>query len=195
MNSETSSLIDTLLATAEVCGVVMNPAAGALMVEDLRGFPIQQVMGALRKCRREVKGRLTLADIVNRLDDGRPSPDEAYAMIPAADDEDSTAMMTREMMLAMENARHLDDRVARRLAFRDAYTRLVQEARETGRPVEWTVSLGQDPSGRAEVLADAVQRGRIGREYAARVVGLPVLERAEAIAAGKNLEALSAPAA
>lgn len=186
MGIQSTDVLEHLIATAEVCGTVLSPAAARLMVADLSPFEPEQVIGGLRRCRREVKGKLTLADILNRIDDGRPGPEEAFAMIPPPEDEDSTCVMTREMALAMESARHLGDPIARRMAFREAYVRLVQQARERSESARWSVSLGHDSGSRAEVVADAVAKGRIGRYYAERLVGLPSLQRAEAIARGES---------
>lgn len=191
MATQNTDVLGHLIATAEVCGTVLSPAAARLMVADLAPFPLEQIIGGLRRCRREVKGKLTLADILSRLDDGRPGPEEAFAMIPPPDDEDSTCLMTREMALAMESARHLGDPIARRMAFREAYVRLVQQARERSDEVIWSVSLGHDYNSRAEVVADAVAKGRIGRYYAERLVGLPNLQRAEAIARGDDTPAIT----
>mgnify|MGYP001616512084 CR=1 FL=1 len=42
-------LVDVLAATAEVCGAEVKPAALVLMAEDLSGYPVEQIDGALAR--------------------------------------------------------------------------------------------------------------------------------------------------
>lgn len=163
----TEQLIQAVAVTAELCGRVFTPAAASVFVEDLGGYPEQQILGALRRCRREVRGVLTVQDVLSRIDDGRPGPDEAWAMIPQ--DEAASCVWTDEMARAWGVARHLlreGDRVGARMAFRDAYNRMVAEARDQGTAPNWTPSLGHDKAGRAEALEDAVSKGRLTYEHA-----------------------------
>lgn len=163
----TEQLIQAVAVTAELCGRVFTPAAAAVFVDDLGGYPEEQILGALRRCRREVRGVLTVQDVLSRIDDGRPGPDEAWAMIPQ--DEAASCVWTDEMAKAWGVARHLmreGDRVGARMAFRDAYTRMVAEARDQGVAPNWTPSLGHDKVGRAEALEDAVSKGRLAYQHA-----------------------------
>ena len=171
-------LVATLFATAEMCGgVKLSEAAGALFMRDLAAYPETSVLLSLARCRREVKGRLTLADIVERIDDGRPSADEAWAQVGTAD-ESKTIVTTEEAMQALADVRRLlceeDDTQAARMAFRASYTRIVQRNKDDRTPVRWTASLGHDRGGRAPALAEAVERGRITLEYAERKLGEPL---------------------
>lgn len=163
----TEQLIQAVAVTAELCGRVFTPAAASVFVEDLGGYREQQILGALRRCRREVRGVLTVQDVLSRIDDGRPGPDEAWAMIPQ--DEAASCVWTDEMARAWGVARHLlreGDRVGARMAFKDAYNRMVAEARDQGTAPNWTPSLGHDKAGRAEALEDAVSKGRLTYEHA-----------------------------
>ena len=54
-------LIDALAVTAELTGTDLTKAAVKVMARDLRVYPLGQVLGALTRCRRELKGRLTIA--------------------------------------------------------------------------------------------------------------------------------------
>lgn len=155
-------LIQAVAVTAELCGRTFSPAAAAVFVDDLARYPEAQVLGALRRCRREVRGILTVQDVVSRLDDGRPGAEEAWAMIPQ--DEAGSTVWTDEMAEAYGIARHLlaeGDRVGARMAFKETYGRLVAQARDDGRPVRWSPSLGHDPRGREAALLEAVDRGRL----------------------------------
>lgn len=165
MPSET--LIQAIAVTAELCGRSFTPAAAAVFVDDLAAYPEQQVLGALRRCRREVRGVLTVQDVVSRLDDGRPGAEEAWAMIPQH--EDGSVVWSAEMAEAYGVARPLlaeGDAVAARMAFREAYNRLVAQARDSGVPVQWTPSLGHDALQRYAAVEVALRAGRIGVGHA-----------------------------
>lgn len=168
MNAE---VIKALAVTAELCGTELTKGAATAFAADLSQYPPDQVIAALGRCRRELKGRLTLAEVISRIDDGRPGADEAWALLPWA--EEQSAVVTSEMLEAMGVVRSLylsGDHTGARFAFRDAYTRLVTQAREERRPVEWQASLGWDPAGRAACLRDALQRNRISARAAERLL-------------------------
>lgn len=167
----TRELIEAVAVTAELCGREISPGAARVMLDDLAGFSDPAVFGALKRCRREVRGALTVQDIVSRLDDGRPGPDEAWSLIPQ--DEMRSVVWTDEMSAAFGVALPLlidGDRVAARFAFREAYVKLVGEARDQRRPASWTPSLGTDAQGREQALREAVEKGRIGIERARELV-------------------------
>ena len=90
-----TSLLKAIAVTAELTGTTQSAAAAEIMAQDLARFPESQVLSALTMCRRELKGRLTIADVIQRLDDGRPGAEEAWAMIPKS--EGSTVVWTAEM--------------------------------------------------------------------------------------------------
>lgn len=161
------NLIEELVVTAEVCGTVISEAAATVIATELSTYERAQVTGALRKCRRELKGRLTMAAIVERLDDGRPGPEEAWAMIPT--DEAGSVVWTEEMAAAFGIALPLlqaGDKIAARMAFREAYARMVGEARDARKPVRWSPSLGHDAKGRDAALSAAITAGRLSGEHA-----------------------------
>lgn len=160
-------IIDALSVTAEAFGQTMSPAALVLMAQDLEAEKAseQAVLDALRRVRRECR-RLTLADIIERLDahDGRPGADEAWMNALIAQDESATVIWTEETHQAFAIARpalEINDKVGARMAFKSAYERLVTDAREAGQPVQWEASLGFDPEGRRIALEAAVQTGKL----------------------------------
>jgi hypothetical protein len=181
----TPELIEAVAVTAELCGREISAGAARVMLADLQGFPEPAVFGALKRCRREVRGTLTVQDIVSRLDDGRPGPDEAWSLIPQ--DELRSVVWSDEMATAFGVALPLlqvGDRVAARFAFREAYVKAVGDARDACRPARWTPSLGLDPQGREQALREAVDRGRIGIDMARALVR-------ELPAPAQNIEALA----
>lgn len=169
MTSET--LIKAVVTTAEVMGTELSVDGARLMCEELSAYPEPMVMASLSRCRRELRTKLILADILSRLDDGRPGPQEAWAMVPL--DEAITAVMTTEIATAWGVANGLlqsGDAVAARMAFLEVYQREVTKARDERRPVKWFASLGHDKNGREQALIDAVEKGRISQQYAIRLI-------------------------
>lgn len=165
MDDHLDSVIDHLCATAEAMGVTLSPSAALVMAGDLAEYPLAVVTGALKACRRECRGRLTLADILQRAQssDGRPQRDEAWSIALSAD-EVATVVLTDEILSALQVARPLleaRDKVAARMAFVSAYDRLVASARDEGQRVNWTVSLGYDSAQRAQVIQQAVDLKRL----------------------------------
>jgi len=157
-----TELIKAIAVTAELCGRVFTPEAAAVFVDDLEGFDQPAILSALRRCRREVRGVLTVQDVVSRIDDGRPGPEEAWAALPK--DEATSAVWSEEMREAFGVALPLleqGEKVAARMAFKEAYVALVNAARDARIAPNWTVTLGQDPKGRDVVLREAVDRGRL----------------------------------
>ncbi|MBI2725414.1 MAG: hypothetical protein HYX42_04105 [Polaromonas sp.] len=168
-------LIQAVAVTAELCGRVFSEGAARMFVNDLAAYPEPAVLKALARCRREVKGMLTIQDVVARLDDGRPGVEEAWAQMPF--DESQSVVWTDEMCRAFGIALPLlaeGDKVAARMAFKEAYTRMIGEARDEGRAVVWTPSLGWDKNGHAAALSEAVSKGRLTYDHAESLVpGLP----------------------
>lgn len=162
-----AELLQAIAVTSELCGRTFSEAAAKVFVEDLAAYPEPQIMAALVRCRKEVRGVLTLADVVSRLADGRPGAEEAWAMLPMS--ESQSAVWTTEMSQAFGVALPLIDAgetVPARMAFKETYLRLVNQARDHGQPVEWHVTLGHDPRGREPVLLQAVEKGRLSYEHA-----------------------------
>jgi hypothetical protein len=157
-----------LAVALEVTGSpAMSVAAGTAFTRDLEAYPEPLVLAALRRCMREVKGKLTLADVIQRIDDGRPTPEVAWSMVPK--DEGASVCWTTEMRDAYALAHSLvkqGELVQARMAFIEGYRIRVQSARDARLPVEWQVSLGLDKSGRELVLLDAVQKGWISVNHA-----------------------------
>lgn len=137
----------------------------------LSKFPAGSVKRSAESYVLSSKYRPQLADIVNgciaQLAGGWLGADEAWALMPKSESE--SAMLTEEIAQAMAAAAPLlevGDRVAARMAFRDAYTRLTDLAKIEGRLPVFFPSFGTDASGRVTVLANAVRAGQINLERA-----------------------------
>jgi hypothetical protein len=141
----------------------------------LQQFAIDDVRQAFGEYVRRGKYQPKPADIIEIIErlkpDGRPLPDEAWAMVPR--DEAQSVIMSDEIATAMQVAQPLldaGDQIAARMAFRDAYTRAVEENRRVGKQPRWFPSLGHDPHGRAKAIADAVEKKRITMDRAETIL-------------------------
>lgn len=153
-------LIKAIAVTAEIMNKDFSEDAARLLAEELAEYPEPAVLVALSKCRRELKYFPTLSEIIERINDGRPGPQEAWAMIPK--DESASVVWTDEMAEAFGVARSLlPDEIAARMAFLESYKTLVSNARNEKRDVWWTPSFGTDKSGREAAVIVAVQKGRL----------------------------------
>lgn len=175
-SSDKENLIKALCLTSEAIGSTISPTVAMMMAEDLSDYPMDSLGVALRSCRREVKGRLTVADIIQRCqaEDGRPGKDEAWSIGLESSDEYGTAVMTWEIQQAMASAKIIldeGDQVGARMAFMSTYERLVRESRQVARPVEWIVSLGFDKDRRATAIQQAAQLNRIPQIEADKHLG------------------------
>lgn len=162
----TADVVKALGVAAELMGQEVSAMALQVMAGDLAAYPETAVLAAIQRVRRECR-RLVLADIIERIDDGRPGPEEAWQMLPR--DEAASAVWTEEMARASAGI-DLDDRVAGRMAFLEAYRKAVAQARDRGEPVRWWPTLGTDPHGRKTAVEEAVRQGRLTLERAQEVV-------------------------
>lgn len=183
-----------LLACAEVFAKDVGEGAAAVWWRALERYPIEMVeAGVAAHIADGDRGRFMPkpADIIAQVEsmDGRPGAEEAWAMIPR--DEQSSVVWTEEMAQAFGVCCDLieHDRVAARMAFKDAYEQAVKKARAEAIPAKWTPSLGRDPSLRAAALESAVQKNRMSAAHAAALLPAPeaspnLIVLADAMAAG-----------
>lgn len=91
--------------------------------------------------------------------------DEAWAIALGSRDEDETIVWTPEIAQAMGAAQpvlDMGDEVGARMAFKEAYARLV--ARSKGEPIKWQVSMGRNPERRRVALEQAKNAGLLTHE-------------------------------
>jgi len=167
--------IEKLAVTNELIGGrQMSDAMIDALIAALDHFGDEAVCLALDRCVRECKGWLAPADIISRIDDGRPGPDEAWALCPKTEAE--SAIWTDEMADAWGVVSGLvdaGDLVAARRSFLDAYEKRVKQARDRRRPVRWTPTLGNDPAGRERALRAAVDAGKLSPRHVAGLLPEP----------------------
>ena len=162
-----------------VCGIygkAVDATQKAMFFRLLAKHSIEAVKGAFEAhCSDTTRGRFAPlpADLLAQIeaaaaDDGRPGPEEAWALALRADDEARTIVWTAETAEAYGICRvilHAGDEVGARMAFREAYARLVTTARAKRQPVRWSPSMGHDEAQRDEALRLAVESGRLPMAY------------------------------
>lgn len=164
------SLIEKIGKTVAGCsGKPVVPHLLAMYIENLEEYAPAHVSKALDRCLIEVSGHLSIAHIIERIPkpgNARLSADEAWAELPRS--EAQTVVWTPESAEAWGMVKHLigDDDTAARMAFREAYNRLVTKAEHEGREPKWEVSLGTSEALRESTIQRAIERGRLTREQA-----------------------------
>lgn len=142
----------------------------------LDGFDIEDINRAFQMHVKGGEGKFAPkpAHILEHLNtmhpDGRPSPDEAWSMIPRS--EDDSVVMTEEMAEALRYAQPLldcNDQIAARRAFIDAYSRITKQNNLRGIGPKWFPSLGMNPEGRSAAIAEAVRIGRLEVNHAIKL--------------------------
>ena len=162
-----------MAASFAVMGQDVQDATIQVMVRELQSLDIADVLAALSLCRRSLR-RMTLTDILERLPNGHPPSDAAWAEVArGVTDEGVTVVWTEPMRKAFFVAREAaSDRVASRMAFKDAYEREVALAMAQGdlKPT-WTPSLGSRREDRVAPIMRAVEAGRMLPENAQKLLG------------------------
>lgn len=164
-------VIEAVAVVCELTDTDLSKGALTVMCADLSLYPEAQVLGALQRCRRELKGKLTLAAVLERIEDGRPTPEEAWSLVPKT--EEASAFLTSEMAEAFQSAYRMvaaGELVPARMAFLERYRALVQRARDARTPVTWSFTPGTDRDGRELVILDAAEKGRISVAAAQRLL-------------------------
>ncbi len=168
-----ADIVRAVAVCAELTGTTLSKSAAAIFVEDLEGYPKPAVLAALERCRRELRGRITVADVIQRIKaaDGRPGVEESWALMPKAEAE--SAVITQEMAAAWGAAWSLicnGDAIAARMAFKEVYERECVRARDAGLPVRWFLSAGHDQAGREAAVRRALDLGRLTQACAVALI-------------------------
>ncbi|OSI16525.1 hypothetical protein BWD09_07115 [Neisseria dentiae] len=162
-----------LAVTAELTATELSDMAMEAIVEDLAVYETAAVLKALNRCRRELSGRLTLAAVIERIDTGLPSADEAFGMLVEGWKNEALTVVVPEIaMKAAGNGAHelflANDKTGARMAFRDAYQRFAADLQINGGAVKWFVSKGSDRNHQVQAVMEAVRLGRLKQDEAAK---------------------------
>ncbi|MCE0853961.1 hypothetical protein LU689_29100 [Pseudomonas asiatica] len=190
-SDQQAELAVAICATAEAMGQTISAGGAQLIAEDLSAYEPGVIIGALRACRREPAGRLSLGMVLKHIHaaDTRPGKDEAWSIALAASDEHETVVLTteiRQAMIASEPILEAGDKIGARMAFMSAYERLVSFARAEDQPAKWEVSLGYDAGRRVVAIESAVRAQLITQETGAKYLAdlriAPITQDGQAIA-------------
>lgn len=173
------NILKAIAVTAELTGTELSRTALIAMESDLAAYPEQIVLRALDRCRKELKSRLTPAAVIERIEscDGRPTANEAWGLALKYFDESQTVIVNDEIREACSIARpviEFGDDIGARMAFRDAYERIVSGNRQAGKYPTWSPSLGDNKDIRQQVLSEAVERGLLTQQQIAGLLPAPV---------------------
>lgn len=117
------------------------------------------------------------AHIIERIqamaaDDGRPGAEQAWALASRASDERNTVVWTQEMAQAWQvclPVMRMGGEVGARMAFKETYSALVDDARQARVKPEWVVSEGFDQSLRHAAVLQAETLGLLPQGSALRL--------------------------
>lgn len=172
LTSDRGEFTKLLAATMDVYGRPITTAFVDIFFAALGAHDLPTVREALSRHIQDPDGGRFApkpADLIRQIQngkaaDGRPGREEAWAIAQLAADESRTVILSDEIIGALEVARPLleaRDKVAARLAFTEAYDRLVSERRASAEPLSWHVSLGTDKHGRIHAIEQAKIMGRL----------------------------------
>lgn len=168
-------------------GQALTGGQKAMFFRALAAYPLEEVRAGLdAHIKHPDRGRFLPmpADVIAQIigaaaDDGRPGPEEAWAIAYRAKDEAATVVWTEEMSQAFFACQSLSvagDDIGARMAFKETYIRLVADARAARTPPNWLATLGHDVSARDSALLPHVEAGRIARsELSGPAIGLDTL--------------------
>lgn len=157
------------LLKAEYDNFIIDQARLALWKRAFAPYPDGVLLSAVDLHMRRSKFAPQMAELLELCDrrhgGGWLSSEEAWALVPR--DESQSALITREIAEALATAKQSGDRVAARMAFKEAYERLTEQARMEGRQPQFFLSAGTDPYGCVVALAKGVQTRQISLQRAA----------------------------
>lgn len=172
------------------------PDAGLLKAwwAELESFPLR-IVGAALQAYKDENGEFAPvpAGIAKRckLMDGRPGPEEAWALALTSRDQEDTIVWTQECAEAYALASPimaLGDEVGARMAFKEAYVRMVTEARAATRPAVWQVSVGWDKNRCRDVITNAQKAGLLPAPQAAALLPYVPREKPEGMVGNEAVE-------
>jgi predicted MPP superfamily phosphohydrolase len=140
------------------CGIVygreIKPELAKIFFNLLKEYDFKAIEKSFNAHIRESKFFPTPADIIQNIPKSKMynhiGADEAWQVALNSMDERTSVIVNEEILKAREIAMDIyysGDKVGARMAFRDAYNRII---RENDKP-KWFVSLGHDPKGREHV--------------------------------------------
>lgn len=167
---ERDQVVKALAIVCELTATNYSDAAQQVILKQLGAYPVRQVLDSLSRCAAECKFKLTLADVIQRLEDGRPGAEEAWALMPKS--EEDAGCVTEEMSVAWgaASALFVDDRIAARMAFKETYERETRTARAHGIAPAWRLSPGFDKTSTEGAAIDGMRKGLLSQAAALQYI-------------------------
>ncbi len=164
------ALLDQVCSLLSKGSYKPDPQGTALWFRTLSAYSVELVRAGFDAHVRDPdRGRFvpTPADIIAKISahDGRVNADEAWAIAVKASDEAQTVTWNDEIVEAWNACAPvwaIGDKVAARMAFKDAYARVVAAAKQAGKRVNWWPTLGHDEARRLPEVERAANDGLIG---------------------------------
>lgn len=174
---------DLLKSVFSVYGGI-DRSAGVIWWDTMKSFQFDQVeeafMKAIRRSEFAPKPSTILKIIQEPIDRLWMTADEAWAIALKLTNEDTTVVTTDVILECLPVASALmPDKVAARMAFRQAYERILLEGKDYGRIPKVTISLGFEKDQRESVVQEAVISGLITSQQA---VALLPMQRIDTVA-------------
>jgi hypothetical protein len=160
------SMLDAVCSLLSRGAYQPNPLSTALFFRSLARYTLAEVRAGFdAHVADKQRGRFVPvpADISSQIedaaaDDGRPGVESAWALAMQSADERETIVWTAEMAQAWASVAPLfrnGDEIGARMAFKEAYSRMVDEARAARRAPIWMPTLGFDLERRTAALVAA----------------------------------------
>ena len=164
------ALLRGIGVTAELVGTPLSADAIEIMANDLMELAANDgdIVTALIRVRREHKGRLSLAVIIENLPNRPPKAEAAWdaAMQARIWDESLTTVIPEAIFVSFPfSIWNQGDRIAARMAFKESYPAHLQK-----HGGHMAVILGNDLEGRAPIVLAALRDGIISRNHARAVL-------------------------
>lgn len=153
---------DLLNLMSEYHGQEISDARKAMFALDLKGFTPKEIMAAWAAYRIKNTKFPMPKDLLEHIQDGRPSAQEAWGLIPR--DEDSSVVWSDEMRLAYGACASLiaeGQTTNAFFVFKERYEEFVKNNRKNHIPPKWSPSFGRDVISRQGALTEAVEKGRL----------------------------------
>lgn len=190
--SEQQQTIKNLAVILEMSGQSMSTEAMVMIADELSQFDYNAVQNAMRKCARECKYKITLAEIIDRIDDGRPSPEKAWQEVQHLTEDDAKVLTTEQnQAFCMVSTSLIDGdtsaRITAKQTFMQEYKRLCQESRDQGKPVQYFLARANGDYEGTKALAAVnlamienklpqVEAVKLLPEYRDEILNVPQLE-------------------
>lgn len=159
---EVSEIRKAFTGIASLHSKQLSEYAVSIFEKSMQGYSEKEVLAALNRCLKELPRFPTIAEIIERIDDGHPGVEEAWGLVPRSESESTVwTDEIREAFFSSAWKLIYDDPIAARMAFKEVYPKLVFAARAKKKKAFWQISLGHDPIDRIRAAKDAINKNRL----------------------------------